>query len=529
MQRVKNKSRFLFLCFILSLINMNLTPKVVNAKKNTKYIKTHKAKYKDLCKKYELKMMVDKKREKKINKDFDKLGYTFKDPYINLNPFKRTPLSAIIKFKTKNSEKIKIYLKNDDDNFVNILNNGIYKKNHEYIINWLYPNKENELLMEGLNKNDIKRSVNFNIKTSKIKNNLPFIVNQNNDRINRSETKEQKILLSFMHEARAMAIINSRGEYRWVLQPLEMSHTVLKYKNNFILSNKEINCLIKVDYLGRIIKIYDLGEHYFHHDMKLVKDNIFILTTKIGIDTVQDQLIEYNLIDSKLIKEWDFRKYFKIKKSKGNVLKYISDKPVNDWIHLNSVFYHEHDKSIIVSGRYKGITKISYKGDLIWNISKDQNILKKRYLNKILKPVNNTGEKENNLNKNERLELTDFIYPVGQHSALMISDKHMFFFNNNGTAPSRKINKVSSGIIYKIDEEKNKVKIIESLGEDEGVYSYFISSVDYKNNNKLIMFGHIGDYHEKKVGKLIEYNENNIKINEMFMIGEAHVFSAKYF
>ena len=43
------------------------------------------------------------------------------------------------------------------------------------------------------------------------------------------------------------------------------------------------------------------------------------------------------------------------------------------------------------------------------------------------------------------------------------------------------------------------------------------------------MFGHIGDYHEKKVGKLIEYNENNIKINEMFMIGEAHVFSAKYF
>ena len=38
-----------------------------------------------------------------------------------------------------------------------------------------------------------------------------------------------------MHEARAMAIIDSKGEYRWVLQPLEMGHTVLKDKNNFNL------------------------------------------------------------------------------------------------------------------------------------------------------------------------------------------------------------------------------------------------------------------------------------------------------
>ena len=43
------------------------------------------------------------------------------------------------------------------------------------------------------------------------------------------------------------------------------------------------------------------------------------------------------------------------------------------------------------------------------------------------------------------------------------------------------------------------------------------------------MFGHIGDYHEKKVGKLMEYNDENIKINEILIIGEANVFSAKYY
>ena len=42
------------------------------------------------------------------------------------------------------------------------------------------------------------------------------------------------------------------------------------------------------------------------------------------------------------------------------------------------------------------------------------------------------------------------------------------------------------------------------------------------------MFGHIGDYHEKKVGKLIEYNAENKKINEILMIGESNVISAKY-
>ena len=137
---------------------MNLTPKVVIAKQNTKHIKTHKAKYKNLCRKYVIKMEVDKKREKKINKNFEKLDYNFNDPFIILNPFKRTPLSAIIKFKTKKLEKIEKILMGND-----------FKKNHEYIIKWLLPHRENKLIIEGLDKNNFKRSVSFNIKTSKSK------------------------------------------------------------------------------------------------------------------------------------------------------------------------------------------------------------------------------------------------------------------------------------------------------------------------------------------------------------------------
>ena len=73
--------------------------------------------------------------------------------------------------------------------------------------------------------------------------------------------------------------------------------------------------------------------------------------------------------------------------------------------------------------------------------------------------------------------------------------------------------------------------MIKKIGEDEKLYSYYISSVDYlnKNKKKLLFYGDINSVYDEKIMKLLEYNLKDIKINEMLMIGNENIFSAKYY
>ena len=73
-------------------------------------------------------------------------------------------------------------------------------------------------------------------------------------------------------------------------------------------------------------------------------------------------------------------------------------------------------------------------------------------------------------------------------------------------------------------------ELLSHLGTDEQIFSYFISSVDFNfiNQNKILMFGNVDDVYNKKISKLIEYDDNNLKINEIDFIGD-NIFSSKYY
>ena len=42
------------------------------------------------------------------------------------------------------------------------------------------------------------------------------------------------------------------------------------------------------------------------------------------------------------------------------------------------------------------------------------------------------------------------------------------------------------------------------------------------------MYGNVDDAYNKKISKLIEYDDNNLKINEIDFIGD-NIFSSKYY
>ena len=55
----------------------------------------------NICDKYKNKKNKDTKIKNKIDYDYSKLGYNFSEPFIVLNPYRRSPLSALIKFNTQ--------------------------------------------------------------------------------------------------------------------------------------------------------------------------------------------------------------------------------------------------------------------------------------------------------------------------------------------------------------------------------------------------------------------------------------------
>ena len=511
---------FLFSIFISLLI------KPVFGKQGTvKEIQNiNKSKYSEVCTNYKLQRDIDKKRKLKIEREFRKLEYTFENPFVSLNPLKRAPLSGIIKFKTNKKYKVTIDLVKNNGKLESVNKSNIYTNNHDYIIKWLYPDHKNEIRISALSIDGSKRKNTIYVKTNKLNKNIPVAVRQKNNRYYNNYIST-KYLLSFV-ENNKTAIVDSKGNYRWIIHPLPMSHTVLRDRDHFFISHMGTNCLIKINFLGEITNIYDMNKYYFHHDFTFIKNNLIILVTKLNLNSVQDHIIEYDTTNNRIIKEWDLRKYFNvIPLKKKKKLKFWKE-PVNDWLHANSITFIEDDKTLLISSRYQGIFKIGYDGDFKWIISKNKNFIKDNLKNRFMKYNSNTKFDENNT----KYQVNNLLWPDGQHSAIMINENQLFYFNNNGGNPKNRKKAISSGIIYKINEKTKFFELLSHLGTDEQIFSYFISSVDFNfmNQNKILMYGNVDDAYNKKISKLIEYDDNNLKINEIDFIGD-NIFSSKYY
>ena len=515
-----------FLLFFMGIIIFSELFAVGNNKNNDKEDKT--STFHEVCKKYEIKKLVDDKRKKNIEKEFKKLDYSFTDPFIVINPYKRAPLSALVKFYTDEKVRLTFQIIKPDGEKEFILRSSKYTKNHEYILKFLFANKENNIIMISEDKSNNKKENIIKVKTNKLEKAIPIII----EKISKNENYNYKYLLSFIESSLypyKSAIIDTKANYRWVLYPLKVSHTILKNNENFFVSHMGTNCFININYLGQINKVYYMGDYFFHHDFSYINNNLAILVTKKNLNSVQDHLIEYDFKNEKIIKIWDLRNYFIIDPSikRKNV---FWEEPVNDWLHANSIYYDKNDNSFIISARYQGIFKINYNGRFQWHIGKKIKNLKKEYRSKNLQIVRNTKIIYELKDFNHNLKDIQFVWPEGQHSAMMISRDKLFYFNNNGGNPINLKKVVSTGIMYHIDEENNNVLIVDEYGREEEIFSYFISSIDYNylNKNKLLLYGNVESVYKTKIAKLIEYNGNNEKIMELDLIGD-NIFSAKYF
>ena len=121
------------------------------------------------------KILLNKKEsimtiQKSLEKEFVTKGYTIDNPKIIKDPYKASPLTALILFETKTKVSPKVTIKGKDIN-TTFTHNFKSSKEHYLEIYGLYPDKENEIEIEYKENNQIVKKI-IKIKTDKLPSDL---------------------------------------------------------------------------------------------------------------------------------------------------------------------------------------------------------------------------------------------------------------------------------------------------------------------------------------------------------------------
>lgn len=414
--------------------------------------------------------------QSEYEKDFKTNGYKIENPNIIIDPYKSSPLTALILFETKNDVTPKVTVVGKDNN-TTITHTFQNTTKHYLSIYGLYPDYENKVIIEYKEKGkQLKKEVT--IKTDKLPDDFPLPTSVN--------SKKEELGTEFYFYTPSSkgysCAYDMNGDVRWYLTHYAIwDNTRLKNGNMLVSTERLINTpyymtgLYEIDMFGKIYKEYSLPGGYHHDYYEMPNGNLLVATddfdNKYG--TVEDYIVELDRKNGKIVNKIDLK----------NILKMTDGKSENwtsyDWFHNNSVWYDEKTNSITLSGRHQdAVINIDYNTKkLNWIIGDSKN-WSKDYQKYFFKKV---GE--------------NFEWQWSQHAAMITKEGYVFLFDNGNNKSKIKDNYVpadksySRGVMYKINKKNMTIEQVWEYGKERGsdFYSPYISDVDYLGKNHYIV------------------------------------------
>lgn len=354
-------------------------------------------------------------------------------------------------------------------------------------------------------------------------------------------------------------IYDNDGNYRWVGPQV---HYILQ--NGNFLDDTRID---EVNLLGKtVVSRMDLLPPSFmtHHDsveipgghiLACINDSATEIIDGTGeeIDSIEDAVIELEATSGVIQNYWDLREFFDVDR---DTLAYDP----GDWFHLNTVTYDDFDDTILVSGRYQGIAKLSRHGvqgdlpnqgkELLWIIAP--------HLDFDLAGWNGNGPVDpndylltavdgNGVPYDESVQqnlappapgLDDFHWPLGQHgiritareegtiSFVTFNNQASVIFDGPGTRQNllqgnrsndRSVEPYSAVIEYQVDETSRTVRQIWSYGvNNPDLFCSYRSGVKLmkETGNRLVFSCGVDRANE-------EENPLNPHVVEVDLLGDA--------
>lgn len=284
-----------------------------------------------------------------------------------------------------------------------------------------------------------------------------------------------------------------------------------------LLISVSANKLAKLDRLGRVTAVYELGDFVMHHDMILGQNGmVIILAERQNSDFLEDLVIELDTKTGKVTQLMDFKELLSdylanqarpVAATDSEFLYYGGKW---DWIHLNSVQYLPKTDSLIVSSRETStvmkVINVHTFPELQWFVGDERFWADTAYADLCQK------------------QLGGFVPQYGQHSVELMTDGdedgicYLRMFNNNyfslnhrdfsmkldpsvGQSFYGNNGQTSKVYYYRIDENAGTFELIASW---DIPYSSIVSNVSNpeESNNSVVNSGmsHVfGEYDENGV------------------------------
>ena len=406
------------------------------------------------------------------NDDLNAKGYTIDNPKVVIDPYKASPLTAMVMFETKESTEVKVSIQGKDDK-TGLSYTFPNSKEHYLAIYGLYAGYDNIVTIEY---GDVKK--NIIIETDSLPDDfvLPTSVNGIREELDNN-------FYFFTPSAKGYsAAYDINGDVRWYLTNYALWDNT-RLKNGRMLVSTErlmyspyyMTGLYEIDMFGKIYKEYSLAGGYHHDYYELPNGNLLVASDDFGNDdgTVEDVIVEVDKTTGAIVKTFDLKKILNMEDGKSeNWTSY-------DWFHNNSVWYDEKTNSITLSGRHQdAVINIDYNsGKLNWIIG-DKTEWSSEYQKYFFTPVG-----------------PDFEWQWSQHAAMITPEGYVFIFDNGNNKSKIKDsyvdaeNSYSRGVLYKIDTEKMTIEQVYEYGKERGssFYSPYISDVDYLDKGHYIV------------------------------------------
>lgn len=199
--------------------------------------------------------LLDKNSDIELEKQYREKYYTFETPFIKLNPYGRTPLSAIVKIENEAVGKDITITIEGKENSPDYAYKTKVKANGEIPIIGLYPKAVNKVSLK-MNNNGMLKTKNIVIETSLIDDSLPAVVIEK--KVDGS-IEHGMNLVSFNTKDESLPFIfdsNANIRYLLIVSPV-IKKSLLDRNERGNWEAVDDNLIFEFDILGKIVNIQD--------------------------------------------------------------------------------------------------------------------------------------------------------------------------------------------------------------------------------------------------------------------------------
>ena len=345
--------------------------------------------------------------DSKLKAEYESGEYSLDDPFVVVNPYGISPLTALVMFDTDEDVQVAVKVighQVEEDIGLSTGGGQHYSKKHIVPIYGMYADEENtvELICRDHNGNTTTKTLKIRTES------LSDMLQKVNLQVVYSDIAKVNPGLNFAHGSIESTGVkwafDINGNIRWHFTDLgQLGGTNYNDGKNVYRSigaDSNGGCLlVKESYIGRIESMYYLPQG-IHHDVHLTKNDT-ILVTSSNAGSYGDLLVEIDSKSGKILNESDYRTLLPRARDVG-LYRGLGD-GVSDWAHVNAIVDYGQDY-ISSSNLQSAVFCHGKAGNIKWILSdpSEYTTYWKQYL---LTPVGD-----------------NFEYPYNQHAVEVLPD-----------------------------------------------------------------------------------------------------------